>query len=175
MKILKEEIIKLGTVFGVGMARISDSDLLDAIVSQGDLSDTDISHKKFDKSIERRSLKNIWFNRSNLTQSNLTGFPVYGCEFRAAIMEMTCLSKAEIVRCDFREAKLLDANLRSAVISYCNFSGADLRHCDFSNCTIAYSDFRGAKLQGACFKGTSFEVAVFDRQWRIKNGMMVRA
>lgn len=175
MKILQNLTNRVGSFFGVSMARINDQQLSELLYAGSpDFSDMDLSGKKLGGIIRDRMsiqkalfcralLKGVHFGRHFLTYSDFTGADMTGVQFVEA---------NTITYCKFDKACGIDMMLKACVVDKCSFAGTDLRHAEFNSCSIKRCDFRGAKINGTKFDNCTFEHVVFDPNYKLVNGVI---
>jgi uncharacterized protein YjbI with pentapeptide repeats len=106
--------------------------------------------------LERANLQRAVLRRADLSEVSLAGAECEEAVFEEAVLELSDLTDAGLMNCDFRRAKLAFADLRRAALPYSDFEGADLLEARLEDAYVGGVNFAGASLLGARLERCSF-------------------
>lgn len=120
----------------------------------------------------------LFFGRSVITKSDLSGAGISQAVFRKtvfyetalckAVFERTCFDGAVFINVDFSDARFRQCSFEGACFYNCRFDGADLKEAPFTGAVVIKSTFDRTDLSDSCFafsriSAVSFATAVLDQ------------
>jgi uncharacterized protein YjbI with pentapeptide repeats len=128
-----------------------------SVLTQADLTDTDLAGKDFSMS----ALMETSFDRSDLHDVQFKSAALSGATFAEANLKNAVFSSADLQNVNFNKADLTDAKFKSAALKGATFIDTTLINTEFSKSDLSGILFDGLVLEGVIFNSSSLKKASF--------------